>query len=253
MSDQATLFTPFKGVVDTSLIPDQLCFLEHGQPHPLALLACYELQNHIATSSLQHNFGLKDGVEGTVIGKMFGALVVSKGDGETGYLSAFSGKLAGGNHHSGFVPPVFDLLTENSFLNLGMQELTRMNDEIRLKEESADLGLMEQIAELKEIRRRHSHSLQQQIFEHYVFLNADGKALSLNSIFQANRNTRPPAGAGECAAPKLFQYAFQHKLKPLAMAEFWWGLSPKSATWKHGKFYAPCKEKCEPILGWMLS
>ncbi|RZJ17244.1 MAG: pseudouridylate synthase, partial [Acinetobacter sp.] len=62
----------------------------------------------------------------------------------------------------------------------------------------------------------------------------------------------PPAGAGECAAPKLLQYAFQHHFKPLALTEFWWGQSPKSATWKHKHFYAPCKEKCGPILKHML-
>lgn len=65
-------------------------------------------------------------------------------------------------------------------------------------------------------------------------------------------NTKPPSGAGDCAAPKLLQYAFQQKMQPLAIAEFWWGLSPKSDFWKHGNFYPVCKQKCEPILSHML-
>ena len=61
-------------------------------------------------------------------------------------------------------------------------------------------------------------------------------------------NNNPPAGAGECAAPKLLNYAFEHQLKPIAMAEFWWGQSPKSEIRKHKQFYPACKSKCEPIL-----
>jgi len=62
----------------------------------------------------------------------------------------------------------------------------------------------------------------------------------------------PPAGAGECAAPKLLQYAYKHQLKPIAMAEFWWGDSPKAEIRHHGYYYPACKGKCGPILGHML-
>lgn len=62
----------------------------------------------------------------------------------------------------------------------------------------------------------------------------------------------PPAGSGECAAPKLLNYAYQNQLKPIAMAEFWWGQSPKSQVRKHKQFYPACRSKCEPILGHML-
>ena len=68
-----------------------------------------------------------------------------------------------------------------------------------------------------------------------------------NTVFQ-----QPPAAAGECAAPKLLQYAFQNDLEPICMAEFWWGDSPKSEVRKHGQFYPACTGKCEPILGHML-
>src|SRR5690606_19855660 len=67
-----------------------------------------------------------------------------------------------------------------------------------------------------------------------------------------NLSMVPPAGAGECAAPKLLQYAYQNQLKPLALAEFWWGAPPKSQVRKHKEFYPSCRSKCEPILGHML-
>ncbi len=95
-------------------------------------------------------------------------------------------------------------------------------------------------------------ALQEKIFDHYQFLNQDGEEKNLHQIFKEALNTKPPSGAGECAAPRLLQYAFQHKMKPIAMAEFWWGLSPKSDYWKHGQFYPACKEKCGPILAHML-
>ncbi|MEN9335423.1 MAG: hypothetical protein RLZZ500_410 [Bacteroidota bacterium] len=106
----------------------------------------------------------------------------------------------------------------------------------------------QQINSLKEERRSRSAALQQQLFSEYTFLNQNGITKSLQTLFQGN----PPAGAGECAAPKLLQYAFEHQLKPIAMAEFWWGQSPKSEVRKHGQFYPACTGKCEPILGHML-
>lgn len=104
------------------------------------------------------------------------------------------------------------------------------------------------IEQLKESRKEKSASLQQKLFEEYAFLNQYGTLKSLGSIFQGN----PPAGAGECAAPKLLHYAFQHQLKPIAMAEFWWGQSPKSEVRKHKQFYPACTGKCQPILTHML-
>jgi len=104
------------------------------------------------------------------------------------------------------------------------------------------------INQLKEERRQKSAQLQQQLFEQYAFLNQYQELKSLGAIFNGN----PPAGAGECAAPKLLHYAFQNDLKPIAMAEFWWGQSPKSEVRKHQQFYPACTGKCEPILRHML-
>lgn len=104
--------------------------------------------------------------------------------------------------------------------------------------------LFDEINQLKEERRVKSGALQQRLFAEYSFLNQFGERKSIGEIF----NNNPPAGAGECAAPKLLHYAFEHNLKPIAMAEFWWGQSPKSEIRKHKQFYPACKSKCEPIL-----
>ncbi|MGG7036837.1 MAG: pseudouridine synthase [Flavobacterium sp.] len=101
---------------------------------------------------------------------------------------------------------------------------------------------------LKEERKLRSAALQQRLFEEYAFLNQCNELKSLGEIFNGN----PPAGAGECAAPKLLHYAFQHDLKPISIAEFWWGQSPKSEVRKHKNFYPACMGKCEPILKHML-
>ncbi|MEJ2880888.1 hypothetical protein [Pedobacter sp. GR22-6] len=247
-----TLFCPFQKQQTFDVL--NVSSLEAiTDPHPLCLLAAEELQLHLKDQqSWNHNFGLTAGSEGAIIGKMFGILVVKTNEGELGYLSAFSGKLAGSNHHPRFVPPVFDTLKTGDFLNLGMLELSQMSKNIavlQLNEENC----RHEIAVLKAKRKARSNTLQQQIFEQYHFLNSKGESKSLNELFEKAGYRQPPAGAGECAGPKLLQYAFQKKMKALAMAEFWWGQSPKSTGWKHGEFYAPCREKCVPILAHMLS
>jgi tRNA pseudouridine32 synthase/23S rRNA pseudouridine746 synthase len=247
----ADLFTVLEELSPDYLIPERFTYPFDYEPNALSLLAVEKLQNHLKTQEKwNHNFGLSD-EEGPVSGKMFGVLVVENEQGEVGYLSAFSGKLAGCNHHQGFVPPVFDTLTEGGFLNVGMQELGRMNDEIRMLEAKYETGDSALVL-LRQERKCHSVALQNEIFNQYQFLNQAGEERSLTEIFADALYKNPPAGAGECAAPKLLQYAFGHNLKPLAMAEFWWGLSPKSDHWKHGHFYPACREKCAPILGHML-
>jgi len=104
----------------------------------------------------------------------------------------------------------------------------------------------------KEQRAQLSGQLQLKIFQEFRFLNAKGEEKDLDQLFTQTLGVFQPAGAGECAAPKLFQYAYKNNLKPLALAEFWWGQSPKSEIRKHGQFYTSCKGKCEPILSHML-
>lgn len=110
----------------------------------------------------------------------------------------------------------------------------------------------QKIEALKEKRRTRSAALQQKLFEQFQILNAKGEQRDLCDIFNEATQRVPPAGAGECAAPKLLQYAYLNHLKPIAMAEFWWGDSPKSEIRRHGYYYPACKGKCEPILKFML-
>ena len=109
-----------------------------------------------------------------------------------------------------------------------------------------------QVEELKKERKVRSAALQQKLFEQYRMLNALGEEKDLCSIFEDTAQKVPPAGAGECAAPKLLQYAYQQHWKPIAMAEFWWGDSPKMEIRRHSHYYPACKGKCEPILKHML-
>lgn len=241
-------FTPFHQVIELSTLPLKFTYPFDYTPHPLCVLAAKQLQEYLNNQQdFEHNFGLDQNQEGMVIGKMFGVLVAQTQENEMGYLAAFSGKLAGANQHIKFVPPVYDGLVEGNFINLGMLELSRINEEIKTLEEQNTTESNLKITKLKALRKANSIALQDQIFDQYFFVNQAGEEKGLREIFN-----KPPSGAGECAAPKLLQYAFLNKLKPIAIAEFWWGQSPKSAFWKHQQFYPACKEKCEPILAHML-
>ncbi|AOW18213.1 RNA pseudouridine synthase [Polaribacter vadi] len=109
----------------------------------------------------------------------------------------------------------------------------------------------DRISFLKIERKEKSNFLQQTLFSKYAFLNQQKKLKSLLTIFD-DPLIKPPAGSGECAAPKLLNYAFANDLKPICMAEFWWGISPNSAIRKHKNFYPACQSRCKPILNHML-
>ena len=324
------IFQSFKSDISGISLPEKFTFPFYYEPHELSILASNELQSYLETqTNFEHNFGLRENKEGLVIGKMFGVLVCQNLAGELGYLWAFSGKLANGNHHEYFVPTIFDMLQKDGFykieeetVNIINREIERLEqaenylkaieniktinlqaekdiqnqkeriksekinrDEKRLiaeqnldfesykavqkelseasKQESILLKqmtkywniqkenakneldiLVSEIVVLKELRKQKSSTLQQKLFDAYSFLNQFGERKSIGEIF----NNNPPAGAGECAAPKLLHYAFENDLKPIAMAEFWWGKAPNSEIRKHKQFYPACKSKCEPIL-----
>lgn len=127
----------------------------------------------------------------------------------------------------------------------------RMKDEINVYTEKLQT-IEKAIDQLKQERRKRSARLQQQLFEQFHILNAKGEIKDLCEIFKDTPQKTPPAGAGECALPKLLQFAYLHRLEPLAMGEFWWGMSPKDEIRHEGHFYPSCKSKCEPILKHML-
>ena len=110
----------------------------------------------------------------------------------------------------------------------------------------------ERIAALRQRRRSMSDELQRWLFEQYRMLNARGEERNLIDIFSATTHGIPPAGAGDCCAPKLLQYAYSHGLQPVCMAEFWWGESPRQEIRHHLSYYPACRSKCLPILTHML-
>ncbi|PPK86535.1 tRNA pseudouridine32 synthase / 23S rRNA pseudouridine746 synthase [Neolewinella xylanilytica] len=144
------------------------------------------------------------------------------------------------------------LAAESIRQSYGLKDLKRaLEHRVQLAEE--DVSRYEiAISRTEKRRREMSAALQDRIFTEYAFLNAEGQTRGLGSIFSETVFGVPPAGAGECAAPKLLQYAFIHGLRPIALAEFWWGQSPGSEIRQHGHYYPACKGKCEPILSHML-
>ena len=304
-------------------LPERFTYPFCYTPHPLCILAAKEVQSYLTRQT-----AWKDELRQ---GKMFGVLIVQTEHGETGYLAAFSGILAGKNLHSFFVPPVYDLLQPQGFFKIEEENISSINRNIRqlendkayaalsaelartirsaedilatakaqLKEaktareqrrkekelnaqEEAELIRESQfqkaeykrlerswkarittlqtqtedwerrISALKSERKTRSAALQQKLFEQFGMLNYRGAINDLCEIFGQTVHKTPPAGAGECAAPKLLQQAYLHGWKPIAMAEFWWGDSPKTEIRHHGHYYPACKGKCEPILQHML-
>ena len=105
---------------------------------------------------------------------------------------------------------------------------------------------------LQRKRKQMSDELQRWLFSAYRMLNAEGEERDLIDIFREYTHAMPPAGAGDCCAPKLLQYAYLHHLRPVCMAEFWWGESPASEIRHHLHYYPACRSKCLPILTHML-
>ena len=125
--------------------------------------------------------------------------------------------------------------------------------EVSVAEHQEALDVLErEIEALKRERREGSDALQRWLFDQYVMLNAKGMRRTLIDIFARFNGTLPPAGAGDCCAPKLLQFAYAHNLRPVSLAEFWLGTPPPTEVRRHLQFYPPCRSKCYPILQFML-
>lgn len=148
--------------------------------------------------------------------------------------------------------PLWGLLVQESqFEKAELKRLIRKHDSnIASAKEALDI-FREEISSLKGRRQAMSDALQQWIFKQYVVMNASGETADIASIFNEQGLT-PPGGTGDCAAPKLLQYAFTHGLEPISMGEFWYGAPPASSVRAHGHFYPSCQHKCGPLLGFML-
>ena len=204
-------------------LPERFTYPFCYEPHPLCQMAAEEVKREI------------ERIQPTE-GKMFGVLVVKAEEG-LGFLAAYSGLLEGRNDWPYFVPPVFDA-----------------------QQPDGHFKQTERVISAKGGDKQMSQELQLWLFHQYRMLNAKGETKDLVDIWQdyhcspriRNRYPLPPGGTGDCCAPKLLQYAFSHGLRPVCMAEFWWGESPKSEIRHHGQFYPACRGKCKPILTWML-
>ena len=144
-----------------------------------------------------------------------------------------------------------ELIRESQFQKA---ELKRIKD--KWKSSISEIGseiaeAQNEITDLKSLRASMSDELQKWIFESAIVHNASGESTSIWDLFQSQGLT-PPGGTGDCAAPKLLEYAYKNKLQPLAMGEFWYGKSPETAVRTHGHFYPSCTSKCGPLLGYMM-
>ena len=144
------------------------------------------------------------------------------------------------------------LLNESRFAKAEYKRNVKRWDEKVAALKAAVASYDEQVTAMKNERKRRSAALQQWLFDNFVLLDSTGERRSLSQIFATTAQGVPPAGAGECAAPKLLQYAFINGLRPLAMAELWMGVSPVGEVRRDGCFYGSCTSKCKPILSFML-
>ena len=144
------------------------------------------------------------------------------------------------------------LVRESQFQKAELKRATARWQQRIAECEAAVAPFKASVAAMKEERKQRSAALQRWLFEQFKVLNANGCEKSLLDIFAAHSGIIPPGGAGECAAPKLLQYAYLNSLTPIAVAEFWVGESPQGEVRRDGCFYGACKSKCEPILGFML-
>ncbi|WP_257447321.1 RluA family pseudouridine synthase [Archangium lipolyticum] len=221
----------------------------HGPPHALARRAAEELRLHLRRGDLGGGLELRE-LEAPGGGKMFGVLVVAAPDGRIGYLRAFSGMLAGHWQVDGFAPPLFDQAMRDTFWPAGQAELSALGDRHAALREGADpVALRASLVELEHLRAGLSRQLWQQLSYTYVIPNARGEERPLGALFAP---APPPGGAGDCAAPKLLAHAYRHHLRPLALAEFWWGAPPLTGERHAGEYYPACRGKCGRVLPYML-
>ncbi len=224
--------------------PERFTYPFAYEPHPLCQLAAKAVQAYIA--------GHEEIREDADHGKMFGVLVVEMPTGRLGFLAAYSGLLAGRNDWAYFVPPVYDAQQPDGYFKTQEREISRISRDSRESRCSRDSG--------DSSSKQLSQELQTWLFHQYRLLNGRGEVKDLVDVWQEYYNRPkllrkyplPPGGTGDCCAPKLLQYAYQRGLKPLCMAEFWWGETTKTELRHHLNYYPACRGKCKPVLTWML-
>ena len=220
------------------------------EPHPLCRLAARKVQAYIAA-----NDGLRADAD---TGKMFGVLVVEAADGYA-FLAAYSGLLAGRNDWPYFVPPVYDAQQPDGHFKTMERRISAMIPATGSFPAGGG-SVAAPSPTLLRLRKQLSQELQQWLFRQYRMLNARGEEKDVVELWQSyyarpklrRKFPLPPGGTGDCCAPKLLQYAYGQGLRPLCMAEFWWGAPTKTELRQHLSFYPACRGKCKPLLTWML-
>jgi tRNA pseudouridine32 synthase/23S rRNA pseudouridine746 synthase len=241
--------------------PERFTYPFCYEPHPLCQLAAKEVQAYIAN----HPEIRADADKG----KMFGVLVVERKEkGKVNseqfatatpryaFLAAYSGLLAGRNDWKYFVPPVYDAQQPDGYFKNKEREISDLRNP-GITEPRND-GITEPRND--GTSKQMSQELQLWLFHQYRLLNARGEERDLVDLWQdyysrpklRRKYPLPPGGTGDCCAPKLLQYAYQQGLKPLCMAEFWWGAATKEELRQHLNYYPACRGKCKPLLTWML-
>lgn len=209
--------------------------------HPLAVRAAKEVMQ-----TLQSRDATPWRLQDSGNGKMFGVLVVESSDDSIGYLRGFSGMVHGQWNIDNWVPPTFD---QQAY------EAVRIPAEAEMVEFRARRGALlatvsaDAVRALDKTRTARSRALTTQMHDTYRFANARGEVRSLRSLFAPGE---PPTGAGDCVAPKLLAHAYRLGLRPIALAEFWWGATPVTGDRREGIFYPACRGKCLPILAHMM-
>lgn len=141
---------------------------------------------------------------------------------------------------------------ESQHIKAELRRVRKRMEERHTADEAPVKAVEERINTLKKQRHDMSDALQQWLFSQYRMLNARGEERDLCDIFRNTVHHTPPAGAGDCCAPKLLQYAYSHGLHPVCMAEFWWGSTPRTEIRHHLHYYPACRGKCLPILTHMM-
>ncbi len=129
------------------------------------------------------------------------------------------------------------------------RRMEQAQEEERRTVETKRARLERRLRALERLRRIFCRGLMKRLHDTYVLPSARGERRALRALFAPGE---PPSGAADCAGPKLLAHAFTHGLRPLALAEFWWGAPPSSGGRAEGAFYAACRDKCGPLLPFLL-
>jgi hypothetical protein len=229
------------------------CNIMHGLPMGTAYNHCRELIQHfLANESIDLTSPAKSDPRlstaylfGEARGKMFGILECRRADGSTQVIRAFSGQYNGLWEVPGWAPPLFDTEEFRSVNDATERHIKKLGRLLESEQPNSPAWL-----DLRRERRNLSQGLMRDLHAIYRLTNFHGTTSTLADAY--NGSNGMPTGTGDCCAPKLLNFAAAEHLTPVSLAEFYWGLDNKSGSRRHGRFYPSCREKCQPILGYLL-